>query len=122
MIDHLREKYETEDFRVIHNNARFSTSKYTRQFLRNKDLEKFFIGIPPYSPDINIIENAWAKLRDRSKKKCYREGQIRNRAEFQAMTEREWSGIERTICENLDQSLPSRMSEIIKSEGQLIKC
>lgn len=121
MIDHLKEKYETEDFKVIHDNARFSTSRYTKQFLRNKDLEKFFIKIPPYSPDMNIIENAWAILRDRTKKKSYREGQITSKEEFKAMIEQEWSGIEREICENLYQSLPRRMFEIIKSEGQLIK-
>lgn len=121
MIEKLKEDYETEDFRVIHDNARFATSRYTKQYLQARDLEKYFIKIPPYSPDINIIENAWAILKDRSLKKFYREGQVTNREEFQNVIESEWRGIELPIIEKLYESLPRRMSEIIKSEGQLIK-
>lgn len=56
MIRDLREQFG-EDFLVIHDNARFSNSEFTKKYLVENDLRKYFLSIPPYSPDMNIIEN-----------------------------------------------------------------
>jgi len=50
LIAHLKEVFGEEDFFIYHDNAGFSRSRETIQFL-----EKFFMPVPPYSPDMNII-------------------------------------------------------------------
>lgn len=57
MIEELKQIFNHENFKIVHDNARWSTSRYTREFLKVSKFEKFFISIPPYSPDMNIIEN-----------------------------------------------------------------
>lgn len=121
MIRKLKDYYETEDFRMIHDNARFSTSKYTKEYLKRRNIEKFFIPMPTYSPDINIIENAWAILKHKVKMHTYYNGQTLDRSEFLQLIEREWRAIDIEVCDNLYASLPKRMHQILKSEGQSIK-
>lgn len=121
MIDELREKYETDNFVVIHDNAKWSNSNYARNYFRTNDLDRFLEFIPAYSPDINIIENLWKILKDRVRKLMFIEGQVRNREDYLDLVTHTWNSIELDIVSNLYNSLPKRMSEIVKSEGQLIK-
>lgn len=121
MIDELREKFEHDNFVVIHDNARWANSRHTVEYLRNNDLERFLEFIPARSPDINIIENLWKILKERVRKRMFVEGQVRNRDDYLELVACTWSGIELEIVNNLYESLPKRMSDIIKSGGQLIK-
>lgn len=52
-----------DDFEIIHDNARFSTCKEARNFKKAHNIKEFFIKIPPYSPDMNIIEHIRAIVR-----------------------------------------------------------
>jgi len=45
---------------IYRDNAAFARGRKTIKFLSERDLEKLFIPVPPYSPDMNIIENLWA--------------------------------------------------------------
>lgn len=63
MIDNLEVEFGQENFFIIHDIARFSQSKFVEDYFRIKNYSKYFIKIPAYSPDINIIENLWAFLK-----------------------------------------------------------
>lgn len=121
MIENLKEKFGSEDFYIIHDNARFSTSKYTMQFIKENNYEKYFINIPPYSPDVNIIENCWAILKRKVRKHCFKHGQTTNQEEFQELAQRKWKSISSVIMSNLYTSLPVRMREILSVEGNLAR-
>lgn len=79
MILELREKFNHDNFRVIHDNAAFSQSEYTRRYLDEHDLRRYFLHIPPYSPDLNIIENSWALLERKVRENTFLFGQTRGR-------------------------------------------
>ena len=80
---------------------------------------------PPYSPDLNPIENLWTLL----KQKIY---QIRpdllhmpnNDATIDILVdtaEQAWQELDLTILENLSESMPRRVQAIIDANGWYTK-
>lgn len=118
MIEILREHYG-ENFLVVHDNARFTTSRYTVEFFANNDLNKYFVAIPTYSPDMNLIENLWALLKRRVRENIFNYGSRSNLDQFRELIVEIWSNIEIDIIQNLFNSMPNRMHLIIESQGQL---
>lgn len=118
MIDTLREHYG-DNFLVVHDNARFSTSRETLDYLIRHDLNRYFLAIPAYSPDMNIIENLWALLKRRVRQYIFDFGPQRELDEFRNLITETWCNIEQDIIDNLYDSLPNRMHKIIAAEGQL---
>jgi len=121
MIEKLKELFESEDFKIVHDNAAFATCFHTEEYMRKNDLCKFFVKIPAYSPDMNIIENLWAVLKRRVKEITFREGRIDGREHFKCIVEREWQNISSEICDNLYKSLPERMKTIVSASGELTR-
>lgn len=117
MICELREKFEHDDFKIVHDNAAFSQSEYTRRYLEENDLRKYFVHIPPYSPDMNIVENLWALLKRKVRERCFLFGQTRGRRWFIELLQREWSSIPLSVIDNLYLSLPARMRAIVEADG-----
>uniref|UniRef100_A0A0K8UIS9 Transposable element Tcb2 transposase n=1 Tax=Bactrocera latifrons TaxID=174628 RepID=A0A0K8UIS9_BACLA len=71
---------------------------------------------PPQSPDLNPIEHLWEhfdrKIRQRS---------ISSKDDLkQALTE-EWSKISPEVTKNLTESMPRRLTEVLKSKGKQTK-
>lgn len=116
MIDKLREDFGNDDFLIVHDNAPFYTSHYTTVYLSRTGYDKYFISIPPYSPDMNIIEHLWAVLRQKVKRDCFPYGQSRGR-EFEQLVIRCWAETPINMVVNLYQSLPVRMRAIVEAEG-----
>lgn len=117
MIQDLRGIFGHDDFKIIHDNASFSQSFDTTSFLHEKGFAKYFVSIPPRSPEMNIIENMWALLRKRVKDHCFQHGQTTKRSEFIDLIQREWTSIPQSIIDNLYESLPNRMRAIARAEG-----
>ena len=77
---------------------------------------------PPYSPDLNPIENLWALL----KKEAYKvypdldslkgKGDEAETQLFQIL-ERAWANLREKVMEGLISSMPHRCAAIIKAEG-----
>ena len=67
---------------------------------------------PPQSPDLNIIEHIWDYL-DRKKV----EHAPRNAEECFEVLQREWHNIPQDFITNLYESIPRRISAVIKAKG-----
>jgi transposase len=111
--------FVTRDGIFMHDNARVHTAKIVTRLLQEKGLR--VIKWPPYSPDLNPIENLWAIM----KKEIYRlypwlehapDTEETLRALIEAAKEA-WHAIPQQILRNLSDSMPRRVKDIIKAEG-----
>lgn len=99
-------------------NCPIHAARYTQQFLQNQDVET--LKWPPYSPDINIIENVWYILSGY----VYDKGPIKN---LSILSERIKNAVRRYNEENQDttahlySSITSRLLSIIIKKGDRIK-
>lgn len=119
LIETLRERFQSDDFLIVHDNAKFAWSEQTVRFLRQFDYERYFVKIPPYSPDMNVIENLWALLKRKIRENCFIFGQSRgSRQRFEDLVDHCWSTISLDIVDNLYKSLPNRMRCVIESGGK----
>ena len=99
------------------NDPKHSKSKLISTFLHNKGINA--IDFPPYSPDLNPIENLWGiikrKVDDRNpqsldeRKRMFHEEWIRNDDEM------------RNLRLSLAHSMPKRCQQVIANLGHRIK-
>jgi transposase len=67
---------------------------------------------PPYSPDLNPIENLWAIMKDRMGAAIYKK-----REDFVAAIRTAWASIGQDIIDNLIRSMPTRIAQVIERNG-----
>ena len=121
MINKMKELFGHDEFRIVHDNARFSHSTYTMKFMKDKNYDKYFIAHPVYSPDMNLIENAWGLLKQKVRDDCFRNGQTRRRVDFEKLIDEYWKSLTLDYVKSLYDSYPRRMDEIVKVRGNLTK-
>ena len=119
MMQTLRAQFGAQDFRIIHDNARISCSRFTENFIETNGISQHFEHIPPYSPDMNIIENLWALVKRKVRERTNQFGRVQSRGEFESLIADEWQSIPPNIVINLYNSLPNRMAAIIENKGYL---
>ncbi|NP_001133228.1 transposase-like [Salmo salar] len=71
---------------------------------------------PGNSPDLNPIENLWSTLKRRVDKQ-----KPTNSDKLQALIMQEWAAISQDVAQKLIDSMPGRIAEILKKEGQYCK-
>jgi hypothetical protein len=72
---------------------------------------------PPYSPDLNVIENMWAYV----KTKIGRES-ISTKQQLLLRVQEIWTGDEvKALCDRLIASMPRRIAQCISNKGGFIK-
>uniref|UniRef100_A0A674EGJ2 Paired domain-containing protein n=1 Tax=Salmo trutta TaxID=8032 RepID=A0A674EGJ2_SALTR len=71
---------------------------------------------PGNSPDLNPIENLWSILKRRVDKQ-----KPTNSDKLQALIMQEWAAISQDVAQKLIDSMPGRIAEILKKEGQYCK-
>lgn len=97
-------------------NCRCHITHSALQWLRERKIP--VMSWPPYSPDLNPIENIWGILARR----VYAGGkQFNTIAELQAAVIHCWEGIEENLLQNLVNSMPDRIYQTIYSHGSSIK-
>lgn len=69
-----------------------------------------------YSPDMNPIENIWGIVKNKIARI-----QINTKAELIKCIETEWNNIDDATINNLIDSMPTRVNELIKNEGNATK-
>ena len=73
---------------------------------------KYMKPWPPQSPDLNPIEHLWKILKEKISR--HRPKSI---TELEQATRLEWENISSDVTENLVNSMPSRVIEVIKAKG-----
>lgn len=56
-IKKIKKKYPDKDIVIILDNAQYNHANYTRVYSALSGIELFFL--PPYSPNLNLIERLW---------------------------------------------------------------
>ena len=79
------------------------------------------INWPPYSPDLNLIENCWSLL----KRRVYANGSrtFRSKEEIEPVIEEEWWRLQQedNLFENLYNSMPRRVARVVAARGGNIR-
>lgn len=71
---------------------------------------------PPNSPDLNLIENVWAYVNARvQSRRC------ETRADFEKAVQEELQAVPINYIEKLYKSMPARLSQVLKNEGERTK-
>jgi hypothetical protein len=72
---------------------------------------------PPYSPDLNVIENMWAFLKTKIRRESITTKEI-----LRARVQEIWSSPDiKDLCFRLTSSMPSRIAECIRNKGGYTK-
>ena len=97
-------------------NASIHTSAYTRQFFHLNNIQRS--TWPAQSPDINIIENIWLHCKRELKKNTT---PIQNADQLFQKFSNLFHEYPQEKLENLYDSLPRRMREVVRMKGHMTK-
>ena len=96
-------------------NAPIHTSNETKIWLKSKNID--VLEWPPYSPDLNPMENLWGYL----VRKVYANNkQYDSIDELRVSLQKEWNSIGSDVIKNLVSSMPNRIFKLTKSGGSSI--
>lgn len=111
--DHLLPTNTNEYSFQFDNDPKHKSTK-ALSFLFEKNI-KCISWWPPNSPDLNPIENLWKCIKDKLKKE-----KISTTEEFKNKIEDIWINIPYKIIYNLINSMPNRIDQVIKNNGDYI--
>jgi hypothetical protein len=94
----------------LHDNASYHGSYRSCQWFHNKGIN--LIELPPFSPDLNPIENLWNHLKQRIEKR-----RAQNMSELTEIISDEWEKTDQLFCSNLVDSMRDRMRAVVNAEG-----
>lgn len=99
-----------EQWWFLQDNAPQHKSFLVRTWLFNHGIQ--CIDFPPYSPDLNPIENLWADLARRVE-----EFQCDTMEELQDIVAEEWKETDKELLRKLARSMPERCQAVIDAKG-----
>ncbi len=100
--------------KFLQDSATIHTSHYTKQFFVTNGVR--VIEHPVKSPDLNIIENTWAYMKDKVESRA-----PSTRDELVQYTKDEWKNIPLHVIRNTIKSMPNRLKSVIRNSGEAIK-
>lgn len=93
-------------------NAPIHKARVVKSYISSQNID--ILPWPPYSPDLNIIENVWGWL----SRKVYEGGkQYEDKESLIAAIKSAWSEITLNYLESLYSSMKDRIFEVIKNNG-----
>jgi transposase len=99
-----------------HDNAPSHKAQQTITFLQNNSID-ILDSWPPYSPDLNVIENMWAHM-----KYVVRRENIGSKEHLRARIMEVWNSQEtKEVCCRLTDSMPKRIKLCIQNQGGFTK-
>lgn len=87
MISHARRTWPDRNWFFLQDNAPYHSSHVTQNWLRDNQVP--CIDFPPYSPDLNPIENLWNELKQRVENRC-----PSNKEEMKQFITEEWANLD----------------------------
>lgn len=101
---------------TIEDGARIHSSAQTNAFHRRHNIHR--LAWPPYSPDMNLIENVWAILKRRLRKKWLNpENMPKGREELIVQAQVEWDMLPWNQIYNWFDRMPTRISTLKARRG-----
>lgn len=110
MLSTARRMWPVGQWYLLQDNAPYHASRETQTWLHNHGID--CIDFPPYSPDLNPIENLWAYLKRRIELRC-----PSNITELRQMLVEEWERIDRHYLICLAHSMIDRCRAVISCRG-----
>ena len=108
----LRELFGPLPFIFQQDNAPIHNSCVVKEWVHAQNIE--LLTWPPYSPDLNIIENVWGWLT----RKVYEEGkQYTSTEELKRGIKSAWNEISYDYLNSLYQSMENRIFDVISKNG-----
>jgi len=92
-----------------HDGSKVHVADIINSYFEERNIK--LLSWPPKSPDINIIENLWAYLKNKLK------ASYSNTGELEEDIVNIWENIPSDLIENLYDSIPERIQAVIDSEG-----
>jgi transposase len=114
LLPFAREEFGDNEIKFLQDNAPVHTATLVQDCLKDNNIT--VIPFPPYSPDLNPIENMWAILK--------RQVELplpQNEEEFMKRIFAEWKKIPESTLDNLATSMKRRIDEVIKKNGARTK-
>ena len=113
-------EYCTEDLIFMQDNASIHTAKVVKEWFEDRDINT--TDWPPYSPDLNPIENAWHAMKCLALKMFpdIMNGGGESEEDIRKVEEcliAAWDALPSTLFDSLIESMPCRISECIKANG-----
>ena len=99
------------DFSWQQDNAPIHTSKEAKDFFKSKNIK--VIDWPPYSPDLNPIQNLWSIV----KQKLYNDDQILKKSIIGEKFKEKWNSIDQNMCKTLITSMKKRLKLVEQAQG-----
>lgn len=103
---------KSNDFLFQHDGASVHTAHSVSRWFENKKIK--VLNWPAQSPDLNPIENLWADLKKRIMKKG---NDITTKDALWDAIQEEWESTDPAFCQNLIESMPRRLEEVIQHKG-----
>lgn len=115
----IPQQYDPQ-MRYLQDNARIHTAHITMQWLTENNVRLF--TIPPYSPDMNCIENLWPRLKENMYEIEPNLDQMpKSEATADDMATRilpqAWDLIPQRIIDALVDSMPRRVQAVLDADG-----
>lgn len=102
--------------KVIEDGAGIHNSKETCEFRKRYCINR--LPWPPYSPDMNLIENVWSLLKRRLRRKWINpEKRPRTREELIVAAQLEWDALPWPIIYTWFERMPNRIKTLIRRRG-----
>ena len=114
LVAKLREKGNVEDYILMQDGASPHRAASTMAYLAEVGLE--VVTWPPYSPDLNPIENLWGIVKQKLDIDCFTK-----KPEVLKAINATWEALEWSYIENLLASFPGRLDSCRQSAGDDIK-
>ncbi len=94
----------------LHDNDKKFHSKLVQDFLFSVGVSH--LDFPPYSPDVNPMENLWATMA-----RAVEKHQCETMEELQDAVAEEWDNLDKDHMRSLALSMPHRMAAVIEAKG-----
>jgi transposase len=101
-----------DDIIFQHDNDPKHVSKYTRTWLNNNNIN--VLEWPSQSPDLNPIEHIWSDIKYQLRKLSR---QVTSKEDLWDKLQDIWNNIEVEKCTKLIETIPKRISDVIKAKG-----